>query len=84
MKLLTTREAAKRLRLHPKTVERYFRQGRIKAIKIGRDWRVLENELEFLINSQVSNQQERMDWDALARSKLAEIWNHPDEVDYPL
>ena len=84
MKLLTTREAAKRLRLHPKTVERYFRQGRIKAIKIGRDWRVLENELEFLINSQVSNQQERKDWDALARSKLAEIWNHPDEVDYPL
>lgn len=84
MKLLTTREAAKRLRLHPKTVERYFRQGRIKAVKIGRDWRVLETELEFLINSQVSNQQERKDWDALARSKLAEIWNHPDEVDYPL
>lgn len=84
MKLLTTREAAERLRLHPKTVEGYFRQGRIKAIKTGRNWRVLETELEFFINNQMFNQQERKGWDALIRSKLAEVWNHPDEVDYPL
>ena len=84
MKLLTTREAADRLRLHPKTVEAYFRQGRIKAMKTGRNWRVLETELELFINNQISNQYERRDWDSLIRSKLAEVWNHPDEVDYQL
>ena len=84
MRLLTTKEAAERLRLHPKTVEAYFRQGRIKAIKTGRNWRVLETELESFVNNQMSNQQERQDWDTLIRSKLSEVWNHPDEVDYPL
>jgi len=84
MKLLTTREAAERLRLHPKTVEAYFRQGRIKAIKTGRNWRVLETELESFVNNQISNPQERQNWDALIRSKLSEVWNHPEEVDYPL
>ena len=84
MKLLTTKEAADRLRLHPKTVEAYFRQGRIKALKTGRNWRVLETELETFIGNQMTDPKERDDWDTLIRSKLAEVWNHPDEVDYPL
>lgn len=84
MRLLTTKEAAERLRLHPKTVEAYFRQGRIRALKTGRNWRVLDNELESFISNQLTHYGERDDWDMLIRSKLAEVWNHPDEVDYPL
>ena len=84
MKLLTTREAAERLRLHPKTVEAYFRQGRIKALKTGRNWRVLETELESFISNHMTDHAERDEWDMLIRSKLAEVWNHPDEVEYPI
>lgn len=37
--LLTPAQAAERLRLHPKTVVRMARDGRLPAIKIGTGWR---------------------------------------------
>lgn len=37
--LLTPAEAAERLRLHPKTVVRMARDGRLPAVKIGNGWR---------------------------------------------
>lgn len=37
--LLTAAEAAKRLRLHPKTVVRMARDGRLPAVKVGTGWR---------------------------------------------
>lgn len=88
MKLLTTREAAELLSLHPKTVETYFRTGRIKALKIERCWRVPELELDSFIKGQLAatelSRHKHDGWDVLTHTKLAEVWNHPDEVDYPL
>lgn len=37
--LLTPAEAANRLRLHPKTVVRMARDGRLPAVKVGTGWR---------------------------------------------
>jgi excisionase family DNA binding protein len=37
--LLTPAEAAERLRLHPKTVVRMARDGRLAAVKVGTGWR---------------------------------------------
>jgi len=37
--LLTATEAAERLRLHPKTVVRMARDGRLPAVKVGTGWR---------------------------------------------
>lgn len=37
--LLTPPEAAERLRLHPKTVVRMAREGRLPAVKVGTGWR---------------------------------------------
>jgi len=37
--LLTPAEAAERLRLHPKTVVRMARDGRLPAVKVGVGWR---------------------------------------------
>jgi excisionase family DNA binding protein len=37
--LLTPAEAAERLRLHPKTVVRMAREGRLPAVKVGTGWR---------------------------------------------
>ena len=51
--ILTTKQVAKRLQLDPETVNRYCRQGILKGFKPGGDksgWRVLERDLEELIN----------------------------------
>lgn len=39
------REIARILDLHPKTVLRFIREGRIKAHKIGREWRIRKEDL---------------------------------------
>jgi excisionase family DNA binding protein len=43
--LLTVAEVAERLRLHPITVRRHIKAGRIRAVRIGRAVRVPEAEL---------------------------------------
>ncbi len=87
-RLLTTQETALSLHVHPKTVESYFRNGMIKALKIGRNWRVPAEEVSRFVADRLAErragQTERQEWYALAQMKLAEVWNHPDEVEYPL
>lgn len=38
--LYTVKEIAEKLKVHPKTVQGYIRSGELKALKIGKDWRV--------------------------------------------
>lgn len=38
--LLTVLEAAALARVHPGTIRRWLQEGRLKAIKIGRQWRI--------------------------------------------
>lgn len=45
--LLTPAEAAERLRLHPKTVVRMARDGRLPAVKIGTCWRFRADQLDI-------------------------------------
>jgi excisionase family DNA binding protein len=46
VRLLEAREAASRLRLHPETVSRMARTGRISAEKVGREWRFHADALD--------------------------------------
>jgi excisionase family DNA binding protein len=43
--LLTVEAVAGELRLHPKSVLRFIREGRIKASKVGRAWRITRAEV---------------------------------------
>ena len=43
--VLTTEEAIEYLRISKPTFLKYIRLGRIRAIKAGKGWRVLESEL---------------------------------------
>lgn len=45
-RLLTVDEVAARLRLHPMTVRRHIKSGRIRATRIGRAVRIPEDALE--------------------------------------
>jgi len=42
---LTVNEVAEKLRLHPATIAKYVREGKILALKFGRVWRIREEEL---------------------------------------
>src|SRR6056297_52839 len=41
----TVKQIAESLDLHEKTIQRYIREGRIKAQKFGKSWRVKEEDL---------------------------------------
>lgn len=48
----TLAEVARRLRISVKTVRRYVREGRLAAVRLGREYRVsAEALIEFLKNS---------------------------------
>ena len=49
----TVEEISDALDMHPKTVQRYIREGKIKATKVGKAWRVLEKDFRAFMN--VSN-----------------------------
>lgn len=44
--MLTVREAAERLQTHPASVNRYIKNGLLKAEKFGKAWVISESELE--------------------------------------
>ncbi len=46
--LLTVEAAAAALQLHPKTVLRFIREGRLKAAKVGRAFRIPRAEIDAL------------------------------------
>ncbi len=44
-KYYTVDEIAEMIKIHPKTVQRYIREGRLKATKVGKSWRVSGHDL---------------------------------------
>lgn len=44
-------QIASMLNIHPKTIQRYIREGRIHATKIGKGWRVSGHDLSTFIES---------------------------------
>ena len=46
--IMTSKEVAQYLSIHPLTVHKYAREGKIPAFKIGTDWRVKWLVYEYL------------------------------------
>ena len=44
----TVEQFAERLKLHPKTVLRFIRDGRLRAVKVGKSYRILRSDLEAM------------------------------------
>lgn len=44
--LVTVEQAAEHLNLHPKTVLRYIRDGRLPATRVGKSYRIVRSELD--------------------------------------
>jgi len=47
--IYTVDEAAKIANLHPKTIIRFIKEGKIKGIKIGRQWRIKESDIKSFL-----------------------------------
>jgi excisionase family DNA binding protein len=47
--LITVAAAAKRLQLHPKTVLRSIRDGRLRATRIGKSYRIMRADLDAFV-----------------------------------
>jgi excisionase family DNA binding protein len=52
--VLTTDEAIQYLKISKPTLLKYIRLGRIKAIKAGKGWRILQSELNRFLKGEVS------------------------------
>jgi excisionase family DNA binding protein len=51
--ILTTKEVAEYLHIHPLTVHKYAREGKIPAFKIGTDWRFHKKYLDKWIRQKL-------------------------------
>ena len=49
--IYTTDQVAKILQIHPLTVLKYIKQGKIKGIKLGRVYRILESALQSFLDN---------------------------------
>ena len=52
--VLTTGDAIEYLKISKPTFLKYIRLGRIKAIKAGKGWRILQSELNRFLKGEVS------------------------------
>ena len=41
----TVEQIAQMLQMHPKTVQRYIREGKLRAVKVGKGWRISGHDL---------------------------------------
>ncbi len=48
-KYYTVEEVAELINSHPKTIQRYIREGRLKAQKIGRRWQISGHDLSVFV-----------------------------------
>jgi excisionase family DNA binding protein len=53
--LLTSREAAKILKIHPKVLERMAKRGEVPALKVGKFWRYHAATLDAWIKSRLES-----------------------------
>jgi excisionase family DNA binding protein len=59
---LTVPEVAKRLKVHQKTVLGWIRNGELKAVRVGKSWRLLEPDvLAFIEASTEAERLERLE-----------------------
>lgn len=47
--MYTVKEVSNMLKLHIETIRRNIYKGEIKAVKIGREWRISESELKRIM-----------------------------------
>lgn len=59
--LLTTKEVAEHLRLVEKTIRKMIYRGELKAVKLGKTWRIRREDVEKLLSDKRKTNNEKSD-----------------------
>lgn len=51
-RILTAEQAAEKLQLTPKTIRKLLKEGQMPGRKVGREWRVLETDIERWVSGE--------------------------------
>ena len=54
----TVEQIARMLQIHPKTVQRYIREGKLRAVKVGKSWRVGGHDLSVFTEGEAAERGE--------------------------
>ena len=54
-KFYSVDEIAEMVKIHPKTIQRYIREGKLKASKVGKSWRVTGHDLSTFTEGSSEN-----------------------------
>lgn len=55
----TVEQISEMLDIHPKTIQRYIREGKLRATKIGKSWRVTGHDLSLFTEGETSSIKKR-------------------------
>ena len=54
----TVEQISQMLQMHPKTVQRYIREGKLRAVKVGKGWRVGGHDLSVFTEGETAGRGE--------------------------
>ena len=70
----TVAQIARMLHMHPKTIQRYIREGKLRAAKIGKSWRISGHDLSwFTEENSLSPDQAQRTFKPLERTKASAV-----------
>lgn len=80
----TLEEAAKLLKLHPQTLRRWIREGKLSAQRFGKQWRLRPEDIERAARPALQKK-EAGEWsrfERVALGSLAELWDNKEDSIY--
>ena len=75
-KYYTVEQISQLLKVHPKTLQRYIREGKLRASKVGKSWRISGHDLSIFMESEKSVQPqeaERSEEERIKSSAVVDI-----------
>jgi excisionase family DNA binding protein len=79
----TLEEAAQILKLHPQTLRRWIRQGKLPARRFGKQYRLRVEDIERAAQPALSEDAEETDhFDRMALASLSGLWDNEEDAIY--
>ena len=79
----TLEESARLLKLHPQTLRRWIRQGKLHARRFGSQYRLRADDLERAARPAAADEgEDSSQFDHLALVSMAELWDNEEDALY--
>ena len=72
-KYLSVEEVSQIIGMHPKTVARFIREGKLNANKVGKEWRISGHDLSVFVEGQAKADQSKISVAQVRVSAVADI-----------